>query len=80
MARGLEVPPPHPEERRRGSYLTRCGVFTQQGFVIGGKDGRVIVDVQDRHQRDAFPDLDRILWERKDNRPFKSQQHFSRTP
>lgn len=46
---------------QRGSYLARCGVFTQQGFVVGGKDRCVIVDVQHRHQSDAFPDLDWIL-------------------
>lgn len=59
---------------RGASYLAGCGVFTQQRFVVGGKDGRVVVDVQHRHQRDALPDLDRILWKRKEKRPFTSQR------
>lgn len=53
---------------RGASYLARCGVFTQQGFVVGGKDGCVVVDVQHRHQRDALSDLDRILWKREEER------------
>lgn len=64
--------PPH-----GASYLTRWGVFTQQGFVVGGEDGRVVVDVQHRHQRDALPDLDRILWKGEEERLFTSQVRTS---
>lgn len=63
----------HPPPPRGAPYLARCGVFTQQRFVVGGKDGRVVVDVQHGHQRDALPDLDRILCKRKETRPFRPQ-------
>lgn len=64
--------PPH-----GASYLTRWGVFTQQGFVVSGEDGRVVVDVQHRHQRDALPNLDRILWKGEEERLFTSQVRTS---
>ena len=44
------------------SYLSRHGILTQQGLVVDGEDGRVVVDVQHGDQGNAFTYLGGILW------------------
>lgn len=59
------------EERKgdvAGSYLTRHGVFTQESFVVYGKDRRVIIYVLHCDESDAFSNLVWVLWKRKERR------------
>lgn len=60
-----------------GSYLARHGVFTEEGLIVYGKDRGIIIDVQHCDERDAFPNLGRVLWKRggREEGPLFMSQH-----
>lgn len=44
-----------------GSYLSWHGVFTEDSFIVDGKDRRIIIYVLHCDERDAFSNLGRVL-------------------
>ncbi len=51
-----------------GSYLSWHSVFTEESFIVYGKDWGIIIYVQHRDERDAFSNLGRVLWKRRERR------------
>lgn len=51
-----------------GSYLSWHGVFTEESFIVDGKDRGIIIYVQHCDERDAFSNLGGVLWKRERER------------
>lgn len=56
------------------SYLSWHGIFTQDSFIVFGKNWGIVIYVQHCDESDAFTNLSRILWKKKKQKRLFSSQ------